>query len=108
MKFARLEGTELALGVLLNCRAQFFVQAGRLEPRKRQVRCERALFPRDPLCFGRSIDVSRERREICRRVQSCPEHARMLFIGEKSESAKLQIDSSTRTNCPIKPPEFTY
>src|SRR6476646_8553633 len=74
------------------------MEAGRLEPRERQMRSEGTLFPRNALRLERAIDVARKRRQIRRGFQSHPKNARIVFAGKKSESAKVQIERFIRAN----------
>src|SRR5271156_2780102 len=68
MEFTGVELSELALAVLLNRGAQFFVQYRR----QRQVWDERAAFSPNALSYHRLIDVACQRRKIGGSIQSRP------------------------------------
>src|SRR5579859_3748990 len=56
------------------------------------------LFPRNPLCFERAVDVSRERWQIRRGFQSRPKNTRVVSVGEKSNSVEVHLDRCIRAN----------
>src|SRR5207249_11035408 len=96
MKFATVQGTEIALRVFLDRRAKFFRQPGRLKPRQRQMWGKRALFTRDAQFFCGSVDISRQSLQVRRRNNACPENAWMFFVGKETEPAKIQSDELLR------------
>ncbi len=68
---------------------KFFRQSRRFESRQRQMRRKRPLFARDAKFFRGAVDIERQVFQIRRSLDAGPENARMFFIGEKAESAKI-------------------
>src|SRR5229473_136639 len=98
MKLAGAQRTKLARRVFLNRRAKFFRQARWLEPRERQMRRKRPLFTRDAEFFRGPIDIGGKSFQIRRSLDPRPENARVFFVGEKPDSAKIERDRLLRTH----------
>src|SRR5260370_6833133 len=79
--------------VFLNRRAKLFRKPGRLETRQRQMRRERPLFPRNANLFHSVFDFCRQKFQIRRGLDPCPEDARVLLGGKKTESTKIEHHS---------------
>src|ERR1700687_1129675 len=56
------------------------------------MRRKRPLFARDAKFFRGAVDISHQVFQIWRSLDAGPENARMFFVGEKAESAKIERD----------------
>src|SRR6266581_154119 len=92
MELAGAKRTKIPRRVFLNRGAKFFRQSRTLKPRERQMRRKRPLFPRNAKLFGDPVDVRCQSFQISRSFNARPENARMFFVGEKAEPAKIERD----------------
>src|SRR6202521_1234414 len=90
MKLTGVERTKIARRVFLDRVTKFLLQPGRLEPCKRQMRRKRPLFMGDAEFFRGLVDIGRQSFKIRRALDAGPENARMFFVGEKTEPAKIE------------------
>src|SRR5260370_11124001 len=98
MKLTGAERSKIACRVFPDRGAKFFRRPGRFEPRERQVRRKRPMFTRDAKFFHGAVDVGRKHFQIRRSLDAGPENARMLIVGEKAESAKIESDGLLRAH----------
>src|SRR5260370_876869 len=94
MKLTGSQGTKIEPRVFLNRGAKLFGKPGRLEPRQRQMRGERPVFPRNAKFFRGLFDFRRQDFQIRRSFNTRPEDARILLVREKAESTKVDSDGS--------------
>src|SRR6267154_709439 len=76
--------------MFVNRAAKLLRKPGRLEPRKRQMRREGPLFPRNANLFHSVFDFCSQEFQIRRGLDPCPEDARVLFVEKKTESTKIE------------------
>src|SRR6266567_8240154 len=90
MKLIGAHRTKFARRALLDGGAKSFRKPGRFEPRERQMRRKRSLFPGDAEYFHRLFDRDGEYFQIRRSLDARPQDARMFFAREEAEAAKFQ------------------
>src|SRR5260370_37631048 len=92
MELTGSQRTKIAPRVFLDRGAKLFRKPRRLEPRQRQMRRERPLFPRNAKFFRGLFDFRRQDFQIRRSLNTRPENARMFLVREKTESTKIKWD----------------
>src|SRR5258708_1671028 len=98
MELTGSQRTKITRRVFLDRGAKSFQQQGRLEPRQRQMRRERPLFPRNAKFFRGLFDSRRQDFQIRRSPNTRPENARMFLVRKKPSPRKsILTDSSECT-----------